>query len=805
MELTGLIGLNKEEVNKRKKEGKINKSKSLNNESHLKIIFNSFFNFYNLILYILALVFLFVEIFNEEGIKYIPVTKYGFLFIILLNASFSIFTYEKSRKELKKLDLLKNDFVYVIRENSLTKIKSNEIVIDDLIYLNESDSNYSFIDGIIIKGNGYFNESFLTGESKLVYRNIGEEILSGASLVKGSVVLKVIRVGNETYLKKLENKVRSIKKEKSKLNKDINKIILSMVILLPIAILFIFLSTLIFNLEFDLSLLVDISTVVVGMIPIGLVLLSGVTLSNSIIKLAKDKIVVKELYAIENLARINMIAFDKTGTLTSDKITLENEVFFLEENKREYYNKLLSLYLSLMNDNKTSLALKDRFNYLDLDSFKKENNLTISEINLFESSKKYSSLKINNDYFYLGAKDILLKGDKYKEINYKIQEYENKGKRCLVFLKNEEAIYLFILENALRDNVSSILNYFKELNINIKVITGDNLVTTLEVLNKLNFDKNRAISLENIDINKLDYLSVENDVFARSTPEKKERIIEALENKYSYKVAYCGDGINDITSLRRAFSSISLKSAVSSAQSISDFVLLDDNFSKIPLIINEGRRVINNIERTCILFVSKNIVLFLFSLFSLFSKYGFSLNIESIYIYEFVIVALCGFLLSIEKNTYKKINENMIKDVLKKGILAGIYLSFGGLVFSLLSFTNLIQNTSICSSLLISLCGPVVLFFISYPFSKYSFKVFILGCFLTIFLLILAPDIFLNKEYLLSASSISGQIDLIIKDLFNLEIYNKITNIEYIILFSVYFISSFIFIYLTKFIKKKDK
>jgi len=805
IDFTGINGLTQKEVNERIIKGEVNKTKENNYDSHLKIILKSFFNFYNIILYILGLIILFIQLFVKDGLNYFPITKYGFLIIILINASFSIFSYERSRLKLKKLSLLNKSKVYVLRDNKLELIDSSLIVIDDIIYLNDKNISEVPVDLILIKGEGSFNESILTGESSLIKKNINDEILSGSSLIKGELFARVIRIKEDTYVKKIENETKSIKKKNSKLSKDINKIIFYMVLLLPLAIILIFLSYIINKKEFNMLFALDIATLIVGMTPIGLVLLSSLTLSNSIFKLAKENVLVRDLYAIENLSRVNLVALDKTGTLTTNNIIFKEELYFKNNEDYKFYLNIVRLYLSKMNDNNTSIAIKNHYKDIDLDDFINKNNIKINNIEYFDSIKKYSSLTLNNDTYKLGATEYLLDKSRYIDIFTKVNEYTKNGYRCLIFTKNNEPIFLFVLENELRENLKETIDFFKKMNIKIKIITGDSLETSKYIAQKAGIDVNKARSIEGLDLDSVSNIAYEVDLFARSSPSQKEVIIKTLEEKYNYKVAYFGDGINDIISLRRATCSVSFNLASESAKKISDFVLVDDDFKNVPMILNEGRRVVNNIKRTCSLFVTKNIALFLFALYSLFSRNGLPISIESIYIYEFIDVALCGFLLSIENNTFKEIKGDMVKDSLIKGVINAFYLSFGGFILTILSRLNLISNTSELISLLISLSSIIVLFNVGYPFSKYSFRVSLFGGVSIIFLLLFLPDVFLNKDFFILSNGRQNQIELIIKDIFNLSLYNKISLKEYIILFIIFILSSIIYLGINLLIKKKKE
>lgn len=798
-------GLTSNEVETLIKAKKVNKSKKIVKNTHLSIILSSIFTLPNVILYIVGLFFLYAQLFIEDGFSYIPVTKYGFLFVILFNIIISIASKEKSKITLDKMKVISKGKVEVIRNNEIILVNDEDIVLGDYLFLDKSNFTLP-VDLELIDGEATVNESVLSGESNLIKKKTGDNLLSGSILIYGKCIGKVIRVGKDTFVNNLETKVKSIKKSKSLLNKDINKIILIMLILAFPAVGAVNLSTYIYQKgDFLLNSISNSSTIIVGMVPIGLVLLSSVTLANSIIKLIKQNILTKELYAIESLARVDTLCVDKTGTLTTNHMKVKEIKAISKTKTKEYLNNLLYYYLSNLNDSDTSISIKSflDINKIELDKFKEESNLIIEEKMLFDSTKKYSSLKIDGKKYYFGAFDYLLD----KNLNKDIYEYAlnlaKKGNRVLVFKDEDEVLSLIYLVSELRKNVKETIAYFNELKIDIKVISGDNLETVKEIAKEsgiLNYDN--AISLENVSIEELKNIYNKYSIFARAKPEQKEEIVRLLEEN-NHKVAYIGDGVNDITSLRRATSSIALNSGVTSSKIISDFTLLDDDFSSLPNVIKEGRRVLKNIERTCTLFIVKDTLIFLYALYSLVSKNGMVIGIESIYIFEFIIVALSGFLLSIENTISEKYDNKMLKRSFLLGGISGLFLSLPGLIIGILSFFIEIPGAHIMCSLLISLFGPLILFGISYPLSRYSKIVLIISSSLTLFGLFFAPNIFLNPFYLRDANNLLEQLELIFKSFFNLEIYTKLNYVEYISLGVYFTITSSIFIFLVIKYKKK--
>lgn len=781
--------LNKEEVQARIREKKVNTYKKKTYTSHFKIFIDSFLSFYNLILYAVAAVFIIYSCFNKD---IIPISKYGFLFIVLFNGLTSFITQEKSRKTLQKLNLLTRNQISVIRDNKEQTIFTDEIVLDDLIILKSGDQVPCDIK--VIEGSAKLDESILTGESKAILKETDDELLSGSLLISGYIKGHAIRVGQDCYINKLEDKVLKIYKKTSILEKNVKKLILFLVLMMIPSSLIVFIKTLwINNWVINSEVLTKTSTIVVGMIPIGMILLTSVTLASSIIKLSKSNVLTKELYALENLSRIDCLALDKTGTITTNNLKVV-KIIELEENNLNLLSKFI---YSFEDDNKTSLAIK---NYIKEDiSFKAK----VSDISPFESSKKYSSLKINDEKYYLGAPEILIKDQK---VLSNAQSYMKEGYRVLVFKNEIKELCFIVLEDEIRPNVEATLSNFNKLGISIKIISGDSINTVTAIAKKVGIsDFDNAVSLENMNLDEVEKIALKYTIFGRATPEQKEVIIKTLE-KNGIKVGYIGDGVNDIISLRSATCSIGLKSGSTSSKAISDFVLLDDDFNSLSIILNEGKRVVRNIERSCLLFLTKGVFFFFTSIVSFVFKGGLLIDIESIYVFEFITIALCGFLLSLENAYPSKLEDGFVKNVFLKSLISGFYLFLLVLPTSILANTtsDFIGNPFGMTSILITFGGLFVLFELTRPLNKYLKIVIGIGTGLSIFLLLFAPAVFLESGYFLKAHTIIGQLKLIIQALFNYEILKTFNLNSCYIIISSFVIGSFIYYITLRILNKKN-
>ncbi len=784
-------GLSKEEVNQRIKENKINKIKNNESKSYFKIFFNSFFNFYNLILYFVAIIFITYSLIKKDSI---PISKYGFLIVVFLNAFISLFTNIKAKRKLTKLNLINKSKYLVIRDNKEILINDEEIVLDDIIKIKGGDVIPSDI--FILEGSINVDESILTGESDLILKKENDLILGGSSAINGFIIGKVSKVGKDSYINGIKSSLLKIRKKKTPLERNLNTLILFMVILMIPASLTIFLKMLSVN-EWNLSkeVITKTATIIVGMIPIGMILLSSITLTNSVIKLLKVNVLTQNLYSIENLAKVDTLALDKTGTITTSNLKLDN-IIKLNDNFNE---EILLSYLSFFKeDNKTSICIKE---YLLNNNFKVLSNLNVRDIKEFSSKDKSSSLFINDNYYSLGASEFITKNESTINLG---KEYQNKGKRVLLFKENDIDLALFILSDEISLGIENSINEFKKLNINIKVISGDNLDTVKFIANQVGIDTSRSISLEDKSIEEVSSLALQYDIFGRSTPEQKEAIIKELE-KNNKKVCYIGDGINDLLSLKTATCSISFKNASSASKNVSDFILLDNDFNSLNKIVYEGRRVINNIERSSLLFLTKNIFFFLASMTSLFFNKGMLIDIESIYIFEWIVIALGGFFLSIENNIPKKEEDNFIKRVSLKALLSGVYLFLPVFIISIINNVNinLIGNSFGVSTLIITLEGLILYLNIIIPSSRYSGICLVGVTILSISLLIFIPPLFLESNYLGSVTSIKDQIDLLIKGVFNFNIFKSFNLNSYLCLIIMIILNSLIYLLINYFIRKR--
>ncbi|MDY6008881.1 MAG: HAD-IC family P-type ATPase, partial [Bacilli bacterium] len=713
----------------------------------------------------------------EDAINELPITKYGFLAVILYNAIASIISQEFSKYTISKMKLISDSSYEVLRDGKYETIKSNDILLSDIIKLKSGDQIPC--DLVNLGDELAVNESMLTGESDNIIKKKGDIILSGSYVVFGVALARVEKVGNDTYVSSLENKIHSIAKKKSELTININKIIHILLLFLFPTIVAVFLKTWYVgttvdnplngtNWVFTLNILSKCVTTVVGMIPIGMILLTTITLAESIIKLSRKNTMVQDLYAIENLSRIDTLCLDKTGTLTTQNYYVYKVKKFKE---LDLGNIITNIILANNDSNATSKALNSHFKNVKL--FEIEANEP------FSSKTKRSFIRLKNgEEYYLGAPEYLIKDKKHLE---EINSYSKEGYRVLAITSSRDDLGYVVLKYELRKGIKDTLNYFLNLNVDIKIISGDNPLTVKSVSKEAGVKNYESyISMENVPLEDIKDICDKYTIFGRTSPDQKQEIIKQLELKGKV-VGYVGDGVNDTQSLRQSDCSIALNSGAESTKAVSDVILLDDDFTNLPYVLEEGRRVVCNVKRSLSLFLAKSFFIFLISWMSLFFKTGLVIEVEALYIYEFVTIAFCGLLLSLENGKAEPVKTNFVSDVILRSFIFGLFMMFAASIPSFFNNFISLPNVESLVALNITLAGLVILFEICKPMKRYTLIVFIIGLVLNAGALISAPDLFLNMDYLKQSHSFGEQIKAIFNNFFNWDLYFSFNLTEIIL------------------------
>ena len=723
-------GLTDEQVSKRKKQKLFNKSKKAYGKSYLEIIVSNLFSFFNVLLYAIAVVMIIFKLYTSM------------FFVIVLAANTTIGLYEdiKARRLLSKLRLITQPRAIVIRNGKQTEIGVEEIVLDDVVYI-EKDTQIG-VDGIVLEGEVGVNESFITGESINVFKGVDKEVFSGTFVTSGRAYIKADKVGADCLANSLQSKANQFKRSPSEILKSLKRLFLVIGITVITMAVFVFLTFLLQG-KFKDNVTSSVSSItgsLIAMIPSGLYLLTSTALAVGVIGLSKKKAQVQDFYSVEMLARVDTLCVDKTGTITDGNLVVKKVVSLKADYTESYIAQAVSnTILATKDTNGTAKALRD---YFDL-----ELTTEVLVALPFNSDNKYSGASFKGDKtFIIGAPEFMSIKNKPGVIK-RCEEFTKDGYRVLVLgegkglIKNNkyddllEPIAIIVIKDHIREDALETFEWFKKNGVEIKVISGDSARTVSSIASEAGIaNADKYISLEEMSIEEVKKAATEYTVFGRVTPEQKEALIIALKEA-NRTVAMTGDGVNDILALKRSDCSIAMASGADAAKNISHIILMDSNFARLPAVVEEGRRVVNNLQRTAALFVTKTIFAFVLTLvFTLASiierdptvQYPFDPN--HLYLWEIITSGFAAFFIALEKNS-EKIEGRFLSNVFKKAIpaatllISSVFLIF---LFYILQRNHLLnvgvytRDSAIAMSVLTySVLGLVFLYRVCSPLSKY--------------------------------------------------------------------------------------
>lgn len=704
-------GLTSEQVEERIQNKLTNFVEDKNKKSYARIIFTNVFTFFNLLCFIVAGALISVGAFSNLF----------FLLIVCANILIGIIQECKAKKTIDKIKIVTSPMVKVVRDKVQLEIPANELVLDDIIVL--STGKQIPADSVVVDGEVEVNESLLTGESVPIKKKKGDILLAGSFIVGGKCFARADKVGSHTYVSKLSNKATKFKKPQSDLLKSMNLVIRFVgLVIIPLAIITYFNVS---RSNPDIVFCIKRTAgVVVGVIPSGMFLLTSLALAAGVIKLAKKRTLVQDLYSIEMLARTTVLCLDKTGTITDGTMKV-NTVVQVDPTFSVPVGDIVGSMLTALDDNNsTSRALSNHFGY--------SKEFTAKTILPFTSSRKLSAVTFKNGQTYVyGAPEFVYK-QKNKQLEAQIKTYASKGFRVLLLAKcdeeiandklvgNKQPVALIIIEDHIRDDAEESIKWFNENGVDIKIISGDNPITVSEVSKRvgvLNADK--YISLEGLTEEQVLMAVDKYTIFGRVTPEQKCIIIKALKNK-GHKVAMTGDGVNDILALKEADCSIAMASGSEAARHVSNLVLLDSNFSSMPSVVAEGRRVVNNVQNSSSLFLMKTIFVALVALITPLLGISYPFITNHLLLLELFVIGLPSFFLALQPNT-DRINGDFLRNLLAKSIPAGLLFFVGYLACFLVYKLNIVNMAEYVTmaSLTVSCTGMVVLLRLCKPFNAF--------------------------------------------------------------------------------------
>lgn len=720
-----LKGLTSFEVEERIRQGKINKNIDETDRPVWEIVKRNTFTFFNLIFAVIAILISLVQAWNQ--LIFLP--------IIVINTIVGIYQEIKAKRYLDQMTLLHAPQSTVIRNGQQEKIASDDLVEEDIIIL--KTGNQIVADARIVEGSIFVNESLLTGEADEIEKNVDDKLLSGSFVVSGEAKVILEKVGKDSYISKLTEQAKLVDHgEDSEMLRALNKLLKWVsFIILPIAVI-LFTQNYFVNHNTLQTSVVAMVAAVIGMIPEGLYLLTTIALTLSSVKLARNQVLLHNMKSIESLARVDVLCVDKTGTITEPRMSVEQVFVSPSSNISEAkFMSLLSDYISAnTDDNDTMKAIREFM----LAKGDLQNQMTgVKKIIPFSSKVKYSAVCFENESYLLGAPEIVL-GKTYEKVSSEINHLLEEGFRVLVLAGTKEKIYdqlnlgayalgYVVLANPIRENAKSTFNYFAEQGVNIKVISGDNPQTVSAVAKRAGItgaerfiDANLLKTKEDLDQAVESYT-----VFGRVTPDQKRRLVQALKRK-DHTVAMTGDGVNDILAMKSADCSIAMASGSDAATQVAQVVLLDSDFGHMTQVVTEGRGVVNNVQRSAILFLVKNLFSIILAIISAIFVFTYPLQASQLSLISLFTIGIPGFLLSLEEND-KRIEKDFIKNVILKALPASLteITAVLGVVIAGAAFKLTASEISTSAVILLAVVGFMILTKISAPLNRFKMGIII--------------------------------------------------------------------------------
>lgn len=717
-------GLTKKQVEKRYEEQLVHFNTDVPTKSIKQIIFDNFFTLFNLLNFGLGFAVLLVGSYKNLL----------FLGIVICNMLISILQEIKAKKTVDKLSLFSQSKVEVIREGKKLNVSSNEIVLDDVLcfYL----GNQILVDSAVLSGECLVNEAFITGEETPIKKGVGDLLLSGSFIVSGNVIAKCEHIGEENYSSKISKDAKYLKKLNSELMLSLQKIIkILSLIVIPIGIFLFWSQMRIVDNTFHDAVIHTVAGLI-GMIPDGLILLTSTVLAVSVIRLGKYQVLVQELYCIEMLARVDMLCLDKTGTLTEGKMELKDVIEVPGISKNKIVSILKNMTAVLEDHTPTMEAIRS--------CYPSKKNWHVLKMFPFSSDTKCSRVIFQEGDFVLGAPEFLIPNKKFC-IDCSLYEKEYRV-LLLAEKKNNQLVELayLLIQDKIREEAIQTLKYFKQQGVQIKIISGDNPITVSQIAKRvgvINYDK--YIDLSTIQTDQALKESVEKyTIFGRVTPLQKKKLVLFLK-ELGHTVAMTGDGVNDVLALKESDCSIAIGSGSQAAKNVSQLVLLDSNFDSMPKIVEEGRRSINNIQRSASLFLVKTIYATFLSILFLFITISYPFEPIQMSLTNMVTIGIPSFILALEPNK-ERVHGSFLSNVFSKAFPTALtiftmlmIIMMIGLVFSLNS-----AQISTLSVLIVAVCGFLHLYRISCPFTTLRKILFISMIIVFILEFVLLPDLF---------------------------------------------------------------
>ncbi len=598
-------GLTNEDVQNRISEGKINGDQTIKTKSVFEILRTNIFTFFNLLFIILAVILAFF-VRNEDKIS--TIGNFGFLVLVVINSAIGTIQELRAKRTIDKLSLISAPKAKVIRNGVESEIAIKNLVLDDLTIL--SAGTQICADAVVTDGSIEVNESLITGEPDAILKSAGDSVMSGSFVVSGKAKAKVVHIGLDNFAMKISAGAKYFKKPNSEIWRSLMFFVRIMaLIIVPLGIALFCVKYFQGNGDSVNTIVTNTIGSVVGMVPTGLVALTSAVFCVSVIRLAKHKTLAQDLYCVETLARVDVLCLDKTGTITEG--TMEVNTIKSEHISEEEFKQLLKNFVDATGDeNATANALKSFVHDL-------QSTGNVEQVVPFSSQRKWSGAKIDGTSYVLGASEFVFENPSEDIVNI-TKEMAEKGFRVLVLASSKNSFeesnlpsalqligYIFITDK-IRTEAPDTLRFFREQGVQVKIISGDNPTTVRAVAMRAGLEEcDNIIDMSTLKTDEEVIAAAEKyTIFGRVLPNQKLLLVKALK-KNGHTVAMTGDGVNDVLALKEADCSVAMASGSDAAKNVSSLVLLDSNFASMPKVVAEGRRSINNLERSASLYLMK--------------------------------------------------------------------------------------------------------------------------------------------------------------------------------------------------------
>ncbi|MGI6152613.1 MAG: HAD-IC family P-type ATPase [Christensenellaceae bacterium] len=708
-----LSGLTAQQVDERRQKGLINKCNINTTKTYGQIIKDNLFTFFNVINAILCVMLISVGAYKDLM----------FMMIVVANLLIGIIQEISSKKTLDRLAVIVAAKARVVRGGKEQSIPVDEIVLDDVLRLKSGEQVCS--DAVVLEGRLEVNESLITGESDVIVKQPGDALCSGSFVVAGSAYTRVTHVGSENYANQISMSAKKMRRKHSELRSSVSRILkVISAFIVPVGIALYVKHYLFLQMGAEQSIVKTVAAVI-GMIPEGLVLLVSVALTTSAIILAVTRrTLVQDMYCTETLARVDVLCLDKTGTLTNGDLRVTEIIPLL--GSMEDAEEMLAGYCSASeDDNATMCAL--------IEHCRPQQAYAALSAVPFSSARKYGAVQLEEKgTYFFGAAEFLFpqSEEKLKETAAK---HAKNGSRALVLAKSEgnaqipltertlTPVALVLMADSIRDEAKETLAYFEKQDIKIKIISGDNPYTVKNIAAKAGFSGKTDVcdaSLLHTDED-VKRAALRYDLFGRVSPGQKQLMVEALREN-GHTVGMMGDGVNDVLALKEADLSVAVAEGSDAAKNISSLVLLDSNFDALPAVLNEGRKVINNVERAATLFITKTVYSMLLSIATLFIfGNGYPFTPLQLWFISVIVIGAPSFILALEPN-YSRVEGGFLRNVLRRSLPGGLAIFLGLLLIDRLAgpVGYGVGMIPAMSFILVVAAGIMIVFLVSVPLTR---------------------------------------------------------------------------------------